>query len=256
MAGSARRTARGPDHVASTIWRCPGIAPRAAGDAADRGAARRSLPVPVVVDPDGPLGSRALRDGRRLFEQAGCASRHAPTLGDVAGIYGDLLLHDLGQSLSDPGSNFGLDGPDTPPAPRPPEWRSPPLWGFRDPGPNLHDGRARDLEEAVAFHDGQARAELSLAQSLEGIRPPARSASIPRSPATPPAPTRADSPSSGSMSSARGSSRPDRDHSEPSGGARRRTSSRAWGLPSPTAARSSSAAAAWLPRASWTSARS
>jgi CxxC motif-containing protein (DUF1111 family) len=36
------------------------------------------------------------------------------------------------------------------------EWRTPPLWGFRDSGPYLHDGRAKNLEEAVAFHEGQA----------------------------------------------------------------------------------------------------
>jgi hypothetical protein len=32
------------------------------------------------------------------------------------------------------------------------------LWGYRDSGPYLHDGRAQGLDEAVAFHDGQARA--------------------------------------------------------------------------------------------------
>ena len=36
------------------------------------------------------------------------------------------------------------------------EWRTPPLWGFRDSGPYLHDGRAQTLEQAVAFHGGQA----------------------------------------------------------------------------------------------------
>ena len=30
------------------------------------------------------------------------------------------------------------------------EWRTPPLWGFRDSGPYLHDGRAQNLDEAVA----------------------------------------------------------------------------------------------------------
>ena len=35
------------------------------------------------------------------------------------------------------------------------EWRTPPLWGFRDSGPYLHDGRAESLEEAVAMHGGQ-----------------------------------------------------------------------------------------------------
>ena len=117
----------------------------------------RSLPAPVVVDPDGPQGSRDLRAGRRLFDEVGCSTCHAPTLGKVKGIYSDLLLHDLGQSLSDSGSSYGLDGPDTPVGPKPREWRTPPLWGYRDSGPYLHDGRAQGLEEAVAFHDGQAR---------------------------------------------------------------------------------------------------
>jgi len=36
------------------------------------------------------------------------------------------------------------------------EWRTPPLWGVRDSGPYLHDGRADTLEQAIAFHSGQA----------------------------------------------------------------------------------------------------
>ena len=35
------------------------------------------------------------------------------------------------------------------------EWRTPPLWGVRDSGPYLHDGRADTLEQAIAFHGGQ-----------------------------------------------------------------------------------------------------
>jgi cytochrome c peroxidase len=38
------------------------------------------------------------------------------------------------------------------------EWRTPPLWGFRDSGPYLHDGRAQTLEQAVALHGGQGEA--------------------------------------------------------------------------------------------------
>jgi hypothetical protein len=118
----------------------------------------RALPAPVVIDPDGPQGTRDMRDGRRLFEAAGCATCHAPSLGEVRGIYSDLLLHDMGQSLGDPGSSYGIDGPDSRQAPSPGEWRTPPLWGYRDSGPYLHDGRAQDLEEAVALHEGQAAA--------------------------------------------------------------------------------------------------
>ncbi len=36
------------------------------------------------------------------------------------------------------------------------EWRTPPLWGFRDSAPYLHDGRARNLGGAVRAHKGQA----------------------------------------------------------------------------------------------------
>ena len=31
----------------------------------------------------------------------------------------------------------------------------PPLWGLRDSGPYLHDGRAKTLDEAVMWHGGQ-----------------------------------------------------------------------------------------------------
>ena len=115
----------------------------------------RALPAPVVVDPAGPLGSEQLRAGRRLFADLECTACHMPTLGEVRGIYSDLLLHDMGQSLSDSGSTYGIDGPDTPEGPKPREWRTPPLWGYRDSGPYMHDGRAQSLEEAVALHEGQ-----------------------------------------------------------------------------------------------------
>src|SRR5262249_19675873 len=109
----------------------------------------------------------------------GCAGCHAPQGGDVVGIYSDLLLHDMGQELGDEGSygDSADDGSDEPlvpriagqpggkqPAPAAPrganrrEWRTPPLWGVRDSGPYLHDGRAQTLEEAVALHGGQGAA--------------------------------------------------------------------------------------------------
>ena len=72
----------------------------------------------------------------------------------MAGIYSDLLLHDMGEDLSDGGSvYYGVEQSD---GAKPQEWRTPPLWGFRDTGPYLHDGRARTLEHAVALHGGQA----------------------------------------------------------------------------------------------------
>ena len=67
--------------------------------------------------------------------------------------YSDLLLHDMGPGLADNRSEFAAGGQD---------WRTAPLWGI---GLNqtvsghtqfLHDGRARNLLEAVLWHGGEA----------------------------------------------------------------------------------------------------
>jgi RNA polymerase sigma factor (sigma-70 family) len=117
----------------------------------------RALPAPVAIDPAGMEATEDIRQGGRLFASVRCTACHTPSLGDVQGIYSDLLLHDMGQSLSDSGSTYGMSTPTSPGAPKPREWRTPPLWGFRDSGPYLHDGRAQNLEEAVALHEGQAK---------------------------------------------------------------------------------------------------
>ncbi len=36
------------------------------------------------------------------------------------------------------------------------EWKTPPLWGVRDSGPYLHDGRASTIEEAIEWHGGES----------------------------------------------------------------------------------------------------
>lgn len=239
----------------------------------------KSLAKPVEMTAHSPN----VAAGRDVFAKVGCVSCHMPKLGDVDGIYSDLLVHDLGPELGDtgqygvftPGSadpefqddptppagggqpgevartepepvsdvtsdaiaigaqafpvsgfeppaGLGLfarlamraversivvdrtdstvvtteietpapppDAPQvpqpvaapglavpigpgvqqialpnqiTPPAPTGPagrqEWRTPPLWGFRDSGPYLHDGRADTLEQAVALHGGQGQ---------------------------------------------------------------------------------------------------
>jgi RNA polymerase sigma factor (sigma-70 family) len=127
----------------------------------------RALPAPVVIDPSGPQGTKRMEHGRQVFAEAGCATCHTPSLGAVRGVYSDLLLHEMGPALSDAGVSYGVEGPPAPGGPSPGEWRTPPLWGFRDSGPYLHDGRAETLDEAVALHGGQgaqaARAYFALA---------------------------------------------------------------------------------------------
>jgi CxxC motif-containing protein (DUF1111 family) len=92
-------------------------------------------------------------DGFAIFRKSGCADCHA-TLRNAAGTqvaaYTDLLLHDLGSDLSD-GIAEG--------AARPSEWRTAPLWNLPEElekGGLLHDGRARDIAEAVQWHGGEA----------------------------------------------------------------------------------------------------
>jgi CxxC motif-containing protein (DUF1111 family) len=67
--------------------------------------------------------------------------------------YTDLLLHDMGEELSDHRPVFDASGRD---------WRTPPLWGtglvskVNGHTTLLHDGRARDFSEAILWHGGEA----------------------------------------------------------------------------------------------------
>jgi CxxC motif-containing protein (DUF1111 family) len=69
--------------------------------------------------------------------------------------YSDFLLHDMGEELADHRPEGQADGT---------EWRTPPLWGIglteTVSGHSflLHDGRARDLTEAILWHGGEAQA--------------------------------------------------------------------------------------------------
>jgi CxxC motif-containing protein (DUF1111 family) len=121
-----------------------------------------SLARPVVRTADSPEQAGAIERGRQLFASVGCAACHRPKLGDVDGIYSDLLLHNMGRELSDSGSYTVLEpetgSKDKSKQPKPAnelEWRTPPLWGLRDSAPYLHDGRAETITVAVSFHGGE-----------------------------------------------------------------------------------------------------
>ena len=123
----------------------------------------RNLAVPQRRQVDAPQ----VLKGKALFHQAGCASCHTPkfiTRADAAEPelasqtirpYSDLLLHDMGPGLADQRPEFLANGQ---------EWRTPPLWGIgltqQVSGHTqfLHDGRARNLLEAIFWHGGEAQA--------------------------------------------------------------------------------------------------
>lgn len=121
----------------------------------------QTLAVPARRNVDDPQ----VKQGEKLFAKAQCASCHVPTLRTsvLAGVpsvsnqtihpYTDLLLHDMGPELADNRPDFHASGR---------EWRTPPLWGIglvkRVNGHTnfLHDGRARNLMEAILWHGGEA----------------------------------------------------------------------------------------------------
>lgn len=122
-----------------------------------------NLAVPARRDMD---NAQVLR-GKQLFYQTGCIDCHRPKFVthrqpdrpeqsfQLIWPYSDLLLHDMGDGLADNRPEGRATGT---------EWRTAPLWGIgltkQISGHSyfLHDGRARNLLEAVLWHGGEAEA--------------------------------------------------------------------------------------------------
>jgi CxxC motif-containing protein (DUF1111 family) len=123
----------------------------------------QNLAVPARRKPGGP----EILKGKEIFYRIGCASCHKPKFmtGDVPGQphlshqliwpYTDMLLHDMGEGLADNRPEGAATGS---------EWRTPPLWGIglteivSGHTLLLHDGRARNVTEAILWHGGEAEA--------------------------------------------------------------------------------------------------
>jgi CxxC motif-containing protein (DUF1111 family) len=121
-----------------------------------------NLAVPARRD----VADKTVLKGKELFYRSGCTACHTPKFvtsrdaGNKAQAfqliwpYSDFLLHDMGDGLAD-GQQVGMaDGN---------EWRTQPLWGLgltktvNGHSFLLHDGRARNLTEAVLWHGGEAQ---------------------------------------------------------------------------------------------------
>lgn len=123
----------------------------------------QNLAVPKRRNPDAP----EVLKGKELFYATGCVNCHKPKFvtGEVPGQphlshqliwpYTDMLLHDMGEGLADNRPEGEASGS---------EWRTPPLWGIglteTVSGHTLflHDGRARNVTEAILWHGGEAEA--------------------------------------------------------------------------------------------------
>ncbi|MEJ2426824.1 MAG: di-heme oxidoredictase family protein [Candidatus Thiodiazotropha sp.] len=123
--------------------------------------------------------SSAVTQGEALFHQTGCAACHRPRMrtskqaqparlaDQIIEPYSDLLLHDLGEPLSDGRRDFQASGR---------EWRTAPLWGIglaeivADEVGYLHDGRARNLLEAILWHGGEAAGSRERFKALDSTQ--------------------------------------------------------------------------------------
>jgi CxxC motif-containing protein (DUF1111 family) len=105
--------------------------------------------------------------GKQIFNSINCAACHIPKMQTGSGHsvaslrnqtirpYTDMLLHDMGSGLADNAPDYLASGT---------EWRTQPLWGIglinkvNKHTKLLHDGRARNVTEAILWHGGEAQA--------------------------------------------------------------------------------------------------
>ena len=111
------------------------------------------------------ISNTNVRKGAQLFEQLECAKCHVPKqqtgFSTITSLshqtfypYTDLLLHDMGNELADNRPDYLANGN---------EWKTRPLWGIglsqvvNGHTQFLHDGRAKNITEAILWHGGEAQ---------------------------------------------------------------------------------------------------
>jgi mono/diheme cytochrome c family protein len=150
-----------------------------------------ALAPPIEEMPEDPGFLLRATHGAELFKQVGCAGCHVPELAlsgttialgpdprseprvdlsplltspsklsrmATVRIFSDLKRHDMGPELAEKRDFHGV---------RRSEWLTPPLWGMAASAPYLHDGRASTMNEAIAAHDGEARASRQAYEKLK-----------------------------------------------------------------------------------------
>ncbi|MBY0360236.1 MAG: hypothetical protein K2W82_19705 [Candidatus Obscuribacterales bacterium] len=137
----------------------------------------------LAPPPRGPINDQ-VKAGEKIFEKLDCAFCHRPTWKTGPKVmlpdpdsplplinyieikpmenvefhpYTDFLVHDMGPELADGIPQEGARGG---------EWRTVPLWGLRFKKFLLHDGRTRDIHEAILMHGGQGEDSAKRYQEL------------------------------------------------------------------------------------------
>jgi CxxC motif-containing protein (DUF1111 family) len=128
---------------------------------------RLSAPPATGIPPG--VTQASLDNGSKLFDQVGCSGCHTRAFTTLKSQYtgmsgvtihpfSDFAVHNMGAGLND-GVSQGNAGPS--------DFRSTPLWGVGQRVFFLHDGRTRNIQEAVLAHasDG-SEATISISQFM------------------------------------------------------------------------------------------
>ncbi|MBP7769756.1 MAG: thiol oxidoreductase [Aliarcobacter sp.] len=103
--------------------------------------------------------TKEYKEGLKLFDSISCSKCHISSFNTKEGFkispFSDFLLHDMGEELADGRVEFKASST---------QWRTAPLWGLalhekinKEKPRLLHDGRARDFQEAILWHGGEAQ---------------------------------------------------------------------------------------------------
>ncbi len=115
--------------------------------------------------------SATIDRGRQVFANVGCAACHTRAQksggANVAALsnvtfepYSDFAVHDMGDRLADGVSQGEANGR---------EFRTAPLWGVGQRIFFLHDGRTKDLNEAIAQHASRGSEANQVIQSFNAL---------------------------------------------------------------------------------------
>ncbi len=77
-------------------------------------------------------------------------------------LYSDLAIHRMGQALADGIRQGNAQGD---------QWRTAPLWGLGDRLFLMHDGRTRDLLQAIQLHDSQGSEAHAVIANFQALPP-------------------------------------------------------------------------------------
>jgi CxxC motif-containing protein (DUF1111 family) len=122
-----------------------------------------------------------VQDGEGRFKDIGCGLCHTPSLttgiassidpsvdpsaalsGETVKLFSDLLVHDMGTGLADGVAQGKANGN---------EFRTAPLWGLGQRVFFLHDGRTKDLVEAIKAHKSQNSEASMVIDRYLGLQP-------------------------------------------------------------------------------------